>query len=418
MKIAILGGSFNPVHLGHLYLAGEVLALGYDRVVLVPAFINPFKPTGPLSAGDAAAPSAEDRLEMLAAACAGDSRIAVDDCEVRREGLSYTIDTLKDVIERYQCREKPGLVMGDDLLAGFDGWKNAAEIAQIADIIVASRKNDPVQDLKAFHYPYKRLKNALMDVSSTEIRARIAQNKPWRYLVPQGVRQIIIDRGLYRQTAQKKFNNQGLSVWQPSSSDILLAETLARSMLKTSRFIHSRNVALAAVDLARRFGEGDAGLTPCRAYYAGLTHDIGKNLEPEKMLRLALKDRQEVTKDEKSKLSLLHGKAGARILKEKLGVHDREILEAVRHHTMGRPGMGNLAKIIYLADKTEAGRPGIRPEFRALERWPAGLEGLDRLFTAVLEDSVVYLRAKQVEPSDGTLRLLEAMQRVGERHGS
>ena len=109
MRFAILGGSFNPVHMGHLFLADTALtALGYDRIILVPAYTSPFKP-------GAQGASPKDRLDMLIASIPADNRLTVDDCEIRREGVSFTIDTVKDVIERYRPQGKPGLILGDDL---------------------------------------------------------------------------------------------------------------------------------------------------------------------------------------------------------------------------------------------------------------------------------------------------------------
>jgi len=96
MKLAILGGSFNPVHLGHLCIADAVLeTLGYERIILVPAYRSPFKLTA-----KGMESSSRDRLEMLSASVSGDPRLAVDDCEIKRQGISYTVDTIKDIIKR------------------------------------------------------------------------------------------------------------------------------------------------------------------------------------------------------------------------------------------------------------------------------------------------------------------------------
>ncbi|MDR0876816.1 MAG: nicotinate-nicotinamide nucleotide adenylyltransferase, partial [Treponema sp.] len=97
MKLAILGGSFNPLHLGHLFLAEAVLsAFDYDRIILIPAFQSPFKQGFPGMGGNS-----RDRLDMIAASIAGDPRLTFDDCEIKREGVSYTIDTVRDIIARY-----------------------------------------------------------------------------------------------------------------------------------------------------------------------------------------------------------------------------------------------------------------------------------------------------------------------------
>ena len=117
MKLAVLGGSFNPVHVGHLFLADAALAgLDYDRVILVPAFQSPFK-----IGAEGASP--QDRMDMLAASIAGDPRLTIDDCEIRRQGVSFTIDTLTDIIARYKPEGKIGLILGDDLVSAFDKWR-------------------------------------------------------------------------------------------------------------------------------------------------------------------------------------------------------------------------------------------------------------------------------------------------------
>jgi nicotinate-nucleotide adenylyltransferase len=187
MKLAILGGSFNPVHSGHLYLADTVLCeLGYDRVLLIPALCSPFK-------REAEAVSAQDRLLMLLAAAAADPRLGVDDTEIRRGGVSFTIDTVTDIIERYRPDGRPGLVIGDDLAADFPCWKSAGELAAKTDIIIARR----VGEALSFPFPHKSLQNAVLPLSSALIREKIASGGAWKSLVPQGARCIIEERGLY-----------------------------------------------------------------------------------------------------------------------------------------------------------------------------------------------------------------------------
>ena len=118
MKLGILGGSFNPVHLGHLFLADKALVtLKLDTVVLIPAYRSPFK----LQA-EGMESGADDRLAMLAAAVCGDGRLAIDDCEIRRGGVSYTVDTLEDIIVRYMPTGKPSIIIGDDLAVDFPKW--------------------------------------------------------------------------------------------------------------------------------------------------------------------------------------------------------------------------------------------------------------------------------------------------------
>ena len=119
MKVAVLGGSFNPVHIGHLALADEIcVSLGYDKVLFVPVFSPPHK-----TMNEALPP--EKRTEMVELACQDDPRFKMEPCEIQRGGVSYTYDTICFIEEKYKP-EKIGLVIGRDLFSTFHLWKNAA----------------------------------------------------------------------------------------------------------------------------------------------------------------------------------------------------------------------------------------------------------------------------------------------------
>jgi len=378
VKLAILGGSFNPIHMGHLHLADSALeAFHFDQLLLVPANISPFKVPPAKNAAGTAPPAATeiatgpDRLDMILASITGDSRLAVDDLELRRGGVSYTIDTLREIIERYRPENKPALILGDDLVADFSLWKEAEEITKTADIIIARRRPDAA---KSFPFPHAILKNEVLDISSQMIRERIAADREscaWRYLVPRGARFIIEERGLYG--TAKAGNDMG--------NLIVRVEEAARETLSAKRFIHSRNTAFLARDIALRHGlDGDA------AYLAGIAHDMAKTLEP----------------------GLFHGRAAAVLLEERFGIHNKDVLEAVEYHTTGVPGMGKLAKAVFIADKIEFSRRDVESQFR--EKALGKDVDLNQLFYAVLEDNVQWLKDSNIETSENTLRLLEEKQ--------
>jgi nicotinate-nucleotide adenylyltransferase len=395
VKYAILGGSFNPVHWGHLHLADEVLSrLGYDRVILVPAFISPFKP----HAGDSLA---ADRLDMLAASIPADGRISIDDGEIRREGLSYTIDTLGDLKKRCPGAEKFGLILGDDLVQGFSRWVRAEEIAAAADLIIA-RRTSPSPS--AFPYPHIQLANEVMDISSEKIRDRIQRGDAWRYLVPPGARMIIEDRRLYG--FKPSALPAGLEEAAPGlgAAEIARVEDAVRSMVSSSRFLHSRSTAILARDLCVRFG-----LDPRAGYLAGIAHDMCKSLGEKELIARARSDGGGISKLEKKKPSLLHARAAAVLLRERFALTREDVLEAVRLHTTGGIGMGPLAKVVYVADKIEPTRENVKPELRDWRSYPDP----DRLFRAVLEDAVAYLRSRRLDLSPGTRRLLDAIHKKG-----
>ena len=202
MKLAVLGGSYNPIHIGHLMLADTVVRrYGYDTVAFIPAFLSPFKDGHTGS-------TAEDRLAMVELAIAGNPAFNCEPCEIQRQGISYTIDTLRFLKAKYpQCERKIGLIIGDDLLKGFSGWHEAAHIPEYADIIVGNRfidrsiaensGNARAQEHILGDIPLLRVDNALLPVSSSSIRTAIKEKKSWRYLVPPAVYSYIKEHKLY-----------------------------------------------------------------------------------------------------------------------------------------------------------------------------------------------------------------------------
>jgi len=188
VRLLLLGGSFNPVHLGHLVMADEVrVQFGYDLVVLVPASSPPHK-------GLEGDPGPERRLVMLRLAVEGDRAMAVDDAEISRGGISYTIDTIRDLASRYRPEGKPGLILGDDLLAGFPSWREPEAIAAEADLICARRLSAA---RPSFPFPHRCADNSLLPISSSLVRERVASGGAWAYLVPAGVRDYITENRLY-----------------------------------------------------------------------------------------------------------------------------------------------------------------------------------------------------------------------------
>ena len=383
MKLAVLGGSFNPIHTGHLHLADSALAkFGFDRLILVPANISPFK-----QVPDTCLASGTDRLDMILASITADPRIAVEDMELRRGGVSYTIDTIKEIIDRYQPEEKPALILGDDLIADFPQWKDAKELARIAEIIVARRISGSSRP--EFSYPHRVLDNEVINVSSAMIRERIAGGKAWRHLVPQGARFIIEDRGLYsyrkKTSRQDRSTGSALALNRITSELIARVEDAARAAMSAKRFIHSRNTALMARDLALRY-ELDADA----AYLAGIAHDMTKNQSSD----------------------LDHGRTAAVLLQKRFGIHNKDVLEAIEAHTAGKPKMGDLAKAVYIADKTEYSRydhqnhapKSIQKRFKETAGG-GNTASLDELFYAVLENNIKWLKKTGIQAAKETILL-------------
>lgn len=190
MKLAILGGTFNPPHLGHLSIASAAHdSGGYDTVLLVPAHQPPHKEY----AGGA---SAEDRLAMLSLLTVGHSWLHVDDCELRRGGVSWTIDTVEDLYRRYRGRidGRIGVIIGQDLAEEFHTWKEYRKLLDCVDIVLLSRPGcSPV--VPAF--AHNRLEMPGVDISSSMIRDAVKTHKTWSTLVPAAIYDYILEHGLY-----------------------------------------------------------------------------------------------------------------------------------------------------------------------------------------------------------------------------
>jgi nicotinate-nucleotide adenylyltransferase len=192
VRIGVFGGTFDPPHVGHLLLAADASeALRLDRLIFVPAGSQPFKvDTPPLAAGP-------DRLEMVRLAVAGDAKYAVDDAEINRAGLSYTVDTLEHLAGRYAGADL-FFLLGQDALAGFRQWRKPERILELATLALMMRSGagDVGEWRKAERLVM--LSTRRVDVSSTEIRQRLRENKSIRGFVPESVERFIEARGLYR----------------------------------------------------------------------------------------------------------------------------------------------------------------------------------------------------------------------------
>lgn len=198
VRLGVFGGTFDPPHVGHLMVAQDVAeALALDRLLFVPSAIPPHRPpSGP--SGPAA--SAALRLEMTRAAVAENGRFEVSDVEFRREGPSYTVDTLRE-LRRMQPEAELHFLMGADQLARFGSWKEPVEVSRLARLVVMERQGDRPADQPAEEtvegVRFEVVSVLRIDISSTEVRARIAAGRSVRYLVPEEVRRIIEDTGLY-----------------------------------------------------------------------------------------------------------------------------------------------------------------------------------------------------------------------------
>lgn len=188
MKIAVLGGSFNPPHYGHLFFANEVRTkLNFDRIIFSPTYISPHKNRNELALDF-------HRVEMLNLALRGISWAEVSDCDIKRGIVTRTVDTLKDIISIYKPDLKPGFIIGDDLLDDFHMWKNYKEILDLSSLIVGLRVKTVLRE----DIDYITVQNRIFPLSSSEIRERVNKNQTIDFLLPEKVVEYIYKNGLYR----------------------------------------------------------------------------------------------------------------------------------------------------------------------------------------------------------------------------
>lgn len=174
--IGVLGGTFDPPHIGHLVVAQDAIELlRLDQLIVIPAARPPHRE---------AVLDAATRLELVSKAFRGDERVEVSDVELRRDGPSWTVDTL-DWVRRGQSPEVLYLIVGADQFRSFAGWREPRRILELARLAVMTR---PGEEMPVTDVPYDRIDVTRVDLSSTRIRRRLDEGRSIRYMVPERIR--------------------------------------------------------------------------------------------------------------------------------------------------------------------------------------------------------------------------------------
>ena len=380
MKIGLYGGTFNPIHLGHMGAAKAAARyLGLDRLFLIPAGIPPHKAMKENMA--------EHRLAMtrLAAESMGlDGRVEVLDLELEREGKSYTLDTVRALKKDYP-EDQLYLLMGTDMFFSFQNWYGPREIGELCTLAAFSREKS--DDPRRFEEQKRLLRETVgaetvlvplrevREVSSTELREELKNGRGQDLLCP-AVYGYILREGLYG--VEKDLR-------QLSLEDLRAA---ALSMLKGKRIPHVLGTEATAAKLALRWGADEE-----TARRAALLHDCTKKLTREQHLALCRQYGIEIDEEEEREEQLLHGASGSGVARNVFGLGE-DAVQAIRWHTIGRGEMTLLDKIIYLADYIEPTRDHCDlTELRELS-----MRDLDKAVLTALEMSAAHLKTQGKAP--------------------
>ncbi|OGU34861.1 MAG: nicotinate (nicotinamide) nucleotide adenylyltransferase [Ignavibacteria bacterium GWB2_35_6b] len=189
-KVGVYGGTFDPIHTGHLITAQHILEeRRLDKIIFIPSYISPHK-TQLLST------ESKHRLEMVKIAIEGYKKFDLSDYEIQKGGVSYTVDTLKELKSSYKEIE---LIIGYDNLLSFDVWHEPDQIIKLAKLLVLKRKF--AGDINQFNKYFAEavfIDSPVIDISSTQIRDRVRKNLPVDFLVPQKVKEYITSNSLYK----------------------------------------------------------------------------------------------------------------------------------------------------------------------------------------------------------------------------
>lgn len=388
LHIGLMGGSFNPVHEGHLHLARAALESGrVDKVLFLPTGNPPHK-------SDSLA-NKFDRLRMVELAVQGEEKMAVCREEIDRTGVIYTVDTLNRLRETYRDQRFVYLI-GADTLRTLHTWRSVDEVITLCDFLVLMRPGEQDEEMQRLMEAWRArgahvdaLTAEPMDISSTQIRNRVSEGQTIDALVPKAVAEYIHEHALYGNEVEMKREKMVYKL---------------KKALDAQRFAHTLGVEETAREMAKRFGEDED-----RAALAGLLHDCAKCLTLGQMVKAAKDVKLDpVMKESKA---LMHAVAGACMAKNVYGVEDETVLSCIRWHTTGRSGMTRLEKIIYLADMIEPNRKpfdGLE-ELRALCR-----EDLDKAMHRALLMSFEHVQRQGKTLHPDTLAALEDYQPVPE----
>ncbi len=393
-KIGIMGGSFDPIHNGHINLAIDVKnKLSLDKIIFMPAGVQPFKIGKKVT-------SANDRLAMIKLAIEGLDGFDVSDIELRSTEISYTYLSLREIRKKAGGKAETYFITGTDTFLDILTWQHADELLTDNKFIVGdarpgceNSKLDSViaEAQRLYGADVYKVDNRQFDISSSRIRQMICNGEDISELVPASVCEYIKANNLYLENDDAEFEK--------------LFEALneyVSARVSAKRWDHIQKVAEEAEKLCK-IHAGDIK----KAKIAGIFHDAAKEISLEESNELVRK----YGLDDKyiDNKNLAHGKIASKLIQSEFGVDDEDIINAISYHTTGRAGMSKLEEIIFVADAIEPNRhyDGV-DEIRKIT-----YEDLDRGCYVTVVGTIESLYKRNILPiDDDTLKAEKYFKRL------
>ncbi|MCI6659802.1 MAG: nicotinate (nicotinamide) nucleotide adenylyltransferase [Peptoniphilaceae bacterium] len=405
MKIGLYGGTFDPIHVGHLLMAESALIeANLQEVSFIPAFSPPHK--------DSKAGNVEDRVSMLRLAIQDRPQFQIDMREIESKQVQYSIDTVREIQSQHPENEYY-FIMGEDSLLSLKTWYQWQNLIKEIPLLVVLRPNTQVstkEDREAILEEFRQYGARIQVIdqfsvkcSSSEIRAQLAKGHMPRYIFPPDVMDYIIEKHLYGYHAKREesyeyalqdfyrrleeerlpYDEEPYLEWIPR-----LQEDLGEKRCR-----HVLGVAKTAQMLARRYGASVK-----KARDAALLHDCAKKNEKRFFHELLLKGI--LQPEDWIPSPVYHAFLGGIVAKEYYGVEDPEILRAIAHHTTGCPEMSLLEKVVMLADEIEPARSfkGVN-EIRAV-----ALKDLNQAVLMLMDQTLEFLIQKETEIDEESIQ--------------
>jgi nicotinate-nucleotide adenylyltransferase len=397
-KVGIMGGTFNPVHCAHLAMAAAAREqFGLDEILFMPSKNPPHKEKSEIV-------SDEHRKRMVQFAIDGIEFFSFSDLELKRDGTTYTCETLQILKEEHPDWELY-FILGGDSLSSFNHWYKPEKILRYCTILAAPREDLNFSETEKlckkmsekYIGKFFPLHLKQMRISSHQIRKKIKRGESLTGICPDKVCRYMELHGLYNRSIYSY--PSGMIEKNGISNDV--CHSLSAT-LRPKRYRHTIGVAHISFALACCHSNPSSDIA-FKAELAGMLHDCAKYLSGAEMIAACDENGIELSEVERENDALIHGKLGAWLAKERYGIEDEEILSAIRYHTTGRPDMCLLEKIIYIADYIEPLRNMNCAPFSLAEIRQMCFHNLDEGLFMILSNTVDYLSDGKSKMDEMTL---------------